>query len=316
MVTKIFGTQGTVSEAQWANMMSLATQKYTRRDPVNALLNATNIQIPPFFTVGAGVGVEETATTTVPLPSGAISGRWYLLVLRRTWGLTPTVRHEWLLSNGEGGTTPEGWPLELPSTRQKRPGVVDDEPVLWYYHQEVSASRRIVDASNLAGGTIVTNAGMWDANEQGFQRGVVSSKNTVDIYSRSPVNLKHPMINSSRELRTLVTAAAYMHGGQSVVFSELVSEQLTGIVIVWQIFDQTTQVPASSGIVEQFISKASVLDLPGCGHFTFVPTWRSDGGPADLALKYVYVHDHKIVGHAMNSVGGAKSHVLTKVYGV
>lgn len=168
MAVQMWGVEGTVSEVQWAQMMAIATQKYTRAAPVGATLGASAITIPAFQSVGAGVACFDDQSTSVPFPSSPISGRWYLLVLRRTWGLSPSAQHVWLLGSTGTGITATNPPRSLPATRLVQPGQVDDEPVLWFYYHSTAGSRRIVDASNQAGATAQTAAGLWDPAEQGF----------------------------------------------------------------------------------------------------------------------------------------------------
>ncbi|QIK62334.1 hypothetical protein G7068_03265 [Leucobacter viscericola] len=133
---------------------------------------------------------------------------------------------------------------------------------------------------------------------------------------KAPLIELNGVIHSDRAQKVLWAGALYMHGTQTVLLNELVSEQLTGVVLVWQAFNKTTNQADNSGIVEQFIPKQSVTDLHGCGHYELVPGWRADGLAPSLSLKYVYVLQDRIIGHAMNSLGNATSHVLTKVYGV
>lgn len=169
MAQTIVGTQGTVSEAQWSELMSLSTQKYTRDAIASPTMlpnttAPTSLRFPAYKSVGAGVLVKEDANVTVATPAGAVVGRWYLLVLRRTWGLTPTAALTWIATT----SSTAGHPTSFPAGRQVIPGVTDDEPVGWYKHQSGVTPATWVALSNLADGTVQNKSALWDGKEQGF----------------------------------------------------------------------------------------------------------------------------------------------------
>lgn len=104
----------------------------------------------------------------------------------------------------------------------------------------------------------------------------------------------------------------YMHGTQVATLSERVSDQATGIVLVWQSY--------VGGSVKDY-------DIV----YVFVPKWQVTGGlngkgvqstlwPRNSATapyqKYVYVVDDRILGNAINGVAPRTGHVLTAVLGV
>lgn len=112
----------------------------------------------------------------------------------------------------------------------------------------------------------------------------------------------------------------YMNAGQTVNLSQKVSEQKSGIVLVWQAY--------SNGAVQTY-------DF----NFTFIPKWQvsvnssrgvscflTDSTAGVIGTKYVYVYDDKIVGNNANSNGATKRNsgitttnnrwVLTHVLGV
>lgn len=182
MAITIAGTQGTVSEADWAGIMSFATQKYVRDAlPAPTLLPSatapTSLRLPAFKSLGAGVLVQDTETTTVALPAGVVPGRWYLLVLRRTWGLTPTAQHMWIATT----STTANPPATFPAGRQVTPGVVDDEPVLWYQHPSGPGTGAVYSLSALAGGIVESPTALWDAREQGFSHAQIQMHYPADM---------------------------------------------------------------------------------------------------------------------------------------
>ena len=112
----------------------------------------------------------------------------------------------------------------------------------------------------------------------------------------------------------------YMHAGQTATLSQKVSEQKSGIVLVWQAY--------SNGAAQTYYF-----------NFTFIPKWQVSVNPSRgvscfltdstagvIGTKYVYVYDDKIVGNDANSNGATKRNsgitttnnrwVLTHVLGV
>ena len=112
----------------------------------------------------------------------------------------------------------------------------------------------------------------------------------------------------------------YMIASHTINLSQKVSEQKSGIVLVWQAY--------SNGAVQ-------IYDF----NFTFIPKWQvsvnssrgvssflTNGSGAKIGTKYVYVYDDKIVGNNANGNGATKRDtgitttnnywVLTKVIGV
>lgn len=121
-------------------------------------------------------------------------------------------------------------------------------------------------------------------------------------------------IKSTRQPKVLWAGAAYMNGSQSITLAEPVANQLTGIELVWQRYSGGQAI--ASEVVTQFISKAAVAALPGSGHDLLIPVFRSDGGVPVIFMKYVYVSNGGLAGHAMNGIAPANNHVLTRVHGV
>ena len=110
----------------------------------------------------------------------------------------------------------------------------------------------------------------------------------------------------------------YMGTDQVALLSEPVSEQRTGIVLVWDWYDTASGTPFAVNMLSYFIPKTAVAELPGKG-------WRcsSIGGDGNMA-KYVYVHDDRIEGYSTNTTNGTiagiqvknGSFVLRYVYGM
>lgn len=112
-----------------------------------------------------------------------------------------------------------------------------------------------------------------------------------------------------------------MSESQVANLAEPVSEQLSGIVLVWRQYDssQSSAIPGSA--VYQHIPKAAVAKYPGMG--TGVILQSATGNV--LGMKYVYISDGAVSGHANNdsseytSSTGVKftprNWALTDIYG-
>lgn len=109
-----------------------------------------------------------------------------------------------------------------------------------------------------------------------------------------------------RENKTLWSGAWYMNGTQTAYLSELVSEQQTGIALIWSEYKDGE--PKDYGWHTQFISKALVAEFPGLGSYAYMTVLD--------ARKYVYISDNRIVGHSANSQSPNSGFVLRKVVGL
>lgn len=94
--------------------------------------------------------------------------------------------------------------------------------------------------------------------------------------------------------KILVEAAAYMTGSQSLSFSQAVSAQPHGIVLVWSFYSDSTARNWSWN--HHFIPKHHVLDHEGQG----IQLGLVDADGYHMG-KYVYLYDTKITGYSTNS---------------
>ena len=100
----------------------------------------------------------------------------------------------------------------------------------------------------------------------------------------------------------------YMSASQSATLSESVSEQLTGIVLVWSAYAEGAS--QNYDWFYQFIPKDHVLRSEVGGVSSGMMTSAFQNGTAYLGMKYVLVSNNAIQGHEINgrtsmSVGGA-----------
>ena len=122
----------------------------------------------------------------------------------------------------------------------------------------------------------------------------------------------------NRKSKSLWSGAYYMLSNQTINLSELVSEQVNGIVLVWKRYADGAVQP--DDIVTHFIHKLVVAANGGIGHNLQLGT----SGFTKLGCKYLYISDDKIVGNDNNNKTGTVNGVtyandywvLAEVYGV
>lgn len=97
----------------------------------------------------------------------------------------------------------------------------------------------------------------------------------------------------------LWSGAYYMNGNQSVTLSDLISNQASGIVLVFSTY--ASGAPVDANFTEFFIPKAIVAQKPGGGHSFIMAKSLFDA----IATKYLYINDGSIAGHANNTLTGS-----------
>lgn len=97
----------------------------------------------------------------------------------------------------------------------------------------------------------------------------------------------------------LWSGAYYMNGNQTVTLSDLISNQASGIVLVFSTYASGAAVDAN--FFEVFIPKAIVAQKPGGGHSFVMAKSLFDA----IATKYLYINDGSIAGHANNTLTGS-----------
>lgn len=108
----------------------------------------------------------------------------------------------------------------------------------------------------------------------------------------------------------LWTGQVYMNASQEIPLSEKVSDQETGIVLVWQAY--VNGVAINRDTTYHFVPKWHVANLNGGG----IQNQMAPTVTGSVFSKYVYVSDTTIRGYADNAVAPRLSHVLTAVLGV
>ena len=97
--------------------------------------------------------------------------------------------------------------------------------------------------------------------------------------------------------KTLWNGAVWPNDSQTVTFSEKVSQQANGIVLVFSRYNDGT---LDESFICRYVPKQIVSLKPGKGH-TF-PLFS--GTLSTAAVKYIYISDDRLTGHANNTASG------------
>lgn len=121
------GYDGTVDEVQWASMVSkVGSYEYgvdgAGHFAVNQIAGTRMISVALGVAWGRGVMDTSDSTVNIQLDSVATGSRWDMIALRRTWGPANGGPTEIVVVKGTSTKA-------LPSSRQKNPGVIDDQPL-------------------------------------------------------------------------------------------------------------------------------------------------------------------------------------------
>lgn len=114
----------------------------------------------------------------------------------------------------------------------------------------------------------------------------------------------------------LWSGAYYMNATQTVTPSKALSKCRNGWVLVWSDYDASTSKPTGADHFTTVIPKLNggAAAWSGQSVTLAIPTALSDSGVLTMAGKKIYVHDTKIVGHAVNRISPANDVVLRAVY--
>lgn len=114
----------------------------------------------------------------------------------------------------------------------------------------------------------------------------------------------------------LWSGAYYMNASQTVTPSKPLSKCRNGWVLVWSDYDASTSKPTGADHFTTVIPKLNggAATWSGQSVTLAIPTALSDSGVLTMAGKKIYVHDTKIVGHAVNRIAPANDVVLRAVY--
>lgn len=159
-------------------------------------------------------------------------------------------------------------------------------------------------SSGASGAVIVIDVGNAGQKMQIAVRCSTSSEIWERMYYSSSWKAWKKVYNGSGKI--LWTGNYYMKADQTATLSEKVSEQPSGIVLVFSRY--VDGVGQNYGFNSFFIPKVMVSEHNGKGH---VFTMNSGATLGIIGAKYLYISDDKIVGHADNNASGTASSGIT-----
>lgn len=99
--------------------------------------------------------------------------------------------------------------------------------------------------------------------------------------------------------KLLWSGAFYMNASQTIQLAEKISEQTSGIVLVFSRYSSSTA--RDYHFNTHFVPKMQIANHAGCGHTFLMST---DGTFSVFAAKYLYINDSNIVGNDVNESTG------------
>lgn len=96
----------------------------------------------------------------------------------------------------------------------------------------------------------------------------------------------------------------YMGDNQTITLPEKISDQVSGIVLVFSYYDDEGDVSKDHSINTFFVSKKQIEIFSECGH-TFI--MGINAGFSSIAAKYLHFTDTTIYGHSGNVINGTNS---------
>lgn len=153
--------------------------------------------------------------------------------------------------------------------------------------------------------------------------GTISGHSIIgdDIYSYGDITANGNLTYTQKVLWSGIWHGGWAQAAGEAIFSEPVSIQHSGIVLVFQEYNPSTQKVSGTNINSFFVSKQQIALLSGAGiNFTFAQ-WFGD----QFVSKYLYINDTKITGNVNNATDSFTRNgvtfcnnrtVLTKVIGV
>lgn len=141
-----WGFDGTINEAQWAQMAGLLGNGYVAAGNgdcvVTAVAGARSVSVAAGTLYGDGVVSVNSAPETVAMTT-PINGQWYVIALRRTWA-TNTAALVAIAGATTTTTTPTAPPTSFP-TLNTNVGVLTDQPIAWAWCNSANTTVVIYD---------------------------------------------------------------------------------------------------------------------------------------------------------------------------
>lgn len=178
-----WGFDGTINEAQWAQMAGLLGNDYVAAGNsdclVTAVPGARSVSVAAGTLYGDGVvsvndGAETVAMTT------PVNGQWYVIALRRTWA-TNTAALVAIAGATTSTTTPTAPPTSFPTLNTNK-GVLTDQPIAWAWCNSANTTVVVYDIRMRAVKSlppVVANQGERDAKFMTPTQGVQVWRNDL-----------------------------------------------------------------------------------------------------------------------------------------
>lgn len=141
-----WGFDGTINEAQWAQMAGLLGNDYVAAGNsdclVTAVPGARSVSVAAGTLYGDGVVSVNSGPETVAMTT-PVNGQWYVIALRRTWA-TNTAALVAIAGATTSTTTPTAPPTSLPTLNTNK-GVLTDQPIAWAWCNSANTTVVIFD---------------------------------------------------------------------------------------------------------------------------------------------------------------------------
>lgn len=141
-----WGFDGTINEAQWAQMAGLLGNGYVAAGNgdcvVTAVSGARSVSVAAGTLYGDGVVSVNSGAETVAMTT-PVNGQWYVIALRRTWA-TNTAALVAIAGATTTTTTPTAPPTSFP-TLNTNVGVLTDQPIAWAWCNSANTTVVVYD---------------------------------------------------------------------------------------------------------------------------------------------------------------------------
>lgn len=141
-----WGFDGTINEAQWAELAPLLGNGYIAKDTtscvVTAVGGARKVSVSTGTLFGDGIVSKSDAVEEVTLTTPA-NGQWYVIALKREWA-TNTASLVAVAGATTTTATPTFPPTTLP-TLLSNPGVKTEQPIAWAWCNSANTTVVVVD---------------------------------------------------------------------------------------------------------------------------------------------------------------------------
>lgn len=141
-----WGFDGTINEAQWAQMAGLLGNGYVAAGNgdclVTAVGGARSVSVAAGTLYGDGVVSVNSAPETVAMTT-PVNGQWFVIALRRTWA-TNTSALVAIAGATTSTTTPTAPPTSFP-TLNTNVGVLTDQPIAWAWCNSANTTVVVYD---------------------------------------------------------------------------------------------------------------------------------------------------------------------------